>query len=751
MSINVSLRLITLSCIGLCIVLTALVDTSAQACADYSTYAHYTAFEAVGEGRCVAAEGDYLCYGLTDGSVKVVSISDPEDPVEVGHLTSASLNAHWLETNGSLVYIADYDYGIRVADISVPTAPVLIDSVPLSGNPMYVTMQGNHLYVAAGIAGLYILNVDIPSHPVEVGHIGLSGETMDIALDGSIAYVAVNDTKLKVVDVSSPSAPDSIGYAWAWRVTHVHAMGDHVYTLGGTGVMVFDVSNPASPVKVDEVATTATYVDGAIRNDRLYAAGEDYTVTTYDLSNPAEAVPAGDIVTGWDGQRGMNFSDGYCYVASRLGLAVVDLGNGDVLNPVAVCGPLPSGLHGISAFGDHYAFGPTDNGRCFVFDISNPLSPTNIQGPALGIYEERCVSTAAIDGYGDIALVGGATGVHVIDLTDPGSTFVLCFIDLMPPYSVSHNEVLDVDANSDYAFVCWRYTPDQNYTLYDLHVLDLADPDSVYIRSTNGWRGETVSLDGDFAYLAGYDDGVRVLDVSDPTPPVAMDHIPAPDNSTAMVAVDGYAYAGFEAAYGGPYYLQVYDASDPDSLIAHGSIPFGSWIVDIEAVAGIAYVSTTAGGLFACNVSDPDNPYIIGCLAAGDEIWGSDVAGDYILLASDAVGLGLAPLDCTDVAGVPWRGDDDRPSPGDASDLVRVSPNPFRGSATLSFSLSEREHVNLAIYDVTGAQVAVLIDCVMEAGPHALPLQRGGLAPGVYLVKIVTGEGEYTEKAVLLR
>lgn len=66
-------------------------------------------------------------------------------------------------------------------------------------------------------------------------------------------------------------------------------------------------------------------------------------------------------------------------------------------------------------------------------------------------------------------------------------------------------------------------------------------------------------------------------------------------------------------------------------------------------------------------------------------------------------------------------------------------PNPFNPSTTLSFSLRTSHLARLAIYDVLGREVAVLVDDVMPAGSHSVTFEAGNLATGIYLVRLEAG------------
>ncbi len=86
---------------------------------------------------------------------------------------------------------------------------------------------------------------------------------------------------------------------------------------------------------------------------------------------------------------------------------------------------------------------------------------------------------------------------------------------------------------------------------------------------------------------------------------------------------------------------------------------------------------------------------------------------------------------------------------------LSVSPQPFRTSATLSFTLPSAGRVRLTIHDVGGRRVAALADGAgFAAGTHSLAwdgLTSGGEpAPtGVYFARITTpGSGSLTVKVL---
>ena len=74
-----------------------------------------------------------------------------------------------------------------------------------------------------------------------------------------------------------------------------------------------------------------------------------------------------------------------------------------------------------------------------------------------------------------------------------------------------------------------------------------------------------------------------------------------------------------------------------------------------------------------------------------------------------------------------------------AAQLRQPYPNPFNSAVNIPFSLTAPERVVLELFDLTGQQVAVLVDEVREAGEHVVRWRGEGTASGVYLLRLRVG------------
>jgi hypothetical protein len=78
-------------------------------------------------------------------------------------------------------------------------------------------------------------------------------------------------------------------------------------------------------------------------------------------------------------------------------------------------------------------------------------------------------------------------------------------------------------------------------------------------------------------------------------------------------------------------------------------------------------------------------------------------------------------------------------------------PNPFNPSTTIRYALPRRSHVSLAIFNLLGQQVAALVNESQDAGYHHVLFDGNGLASGVYLYRLQSGNYVTSKRLVLIR
>ena len=78
-------------------------------------------------------------------------------------------------------------------------------------------------------------------------------------------------------------------------------------------------------------------------------------------------------------------------------------------------------------------------------------------------------------------------------------------------------------------------------------------------------------------------------------------------------------------------------------------------------------------------------------------------------------------------------------------------PNPFNPTTTLSFALPQAGPVKLSVYNVTGREVATLVNGWRNAGNHEVTFDATGLASGLYIYQLTAGDFHATGKMMLTK
>jgi len=84
--------------------------------------------------------------------------------------------------------------------------------------------------------------------------------------------------------------------------------------------------------------------------------------------------------------------------------------------------------------------------------------------------------------------------------------------------------------------------------------------------------------------------------------------------------------------------------------------------------------------------------------------------------------------------------------------LYAAYPNPFNPMTTIRFDVGSTSHEStLRIYDVSGRNVATLINGQLQPGSYEVQWDARGFASGIYFSELISGTKRHTQKMVLLK
>ena len=132
-------------------------------------------------------------------------------------------------------------------------------------------------------------------------------------------------------------------------------------------------------------------------------------------------------------------------------------------------------------------------------------------------------------------------------------------------------------------------------------------------------------------------------------------------------------------------------------------------------------------------------------------LWNVDLKIEYKLIISD-INLSEGLVYETDAFAVVTANvvDNAPEMPGDYY-LTNAYPNPFNAITRIEYGLPEMSKVSIRIYNLSGRQVAVLVDEEVNAGEHSVKWNASDMASGIYICRMQAGQYSRLIKLTLIK
>ncbi len=226
------------------------------------------------------------------------------------------------------------------------------------------------------------------------------------------------------------------------------------------------------------------------------------------------------------------------YIGEEHGITVYRADN----NSVTQLGPndMPTKVLAMQAVGDFLYVLLDEQAGFYVLDIHDPASPDSLGWCGVGVRLKG-------DVYADSNLVyvvgdggGGEGGFQIVDVSNPASPRIVKKVDGYFPESLV--------VSGGYAFAI--SAPSKKFWVFDL-----SDPLNPTLKGELDVEyGSQVTVSGNHAYVScahGHEldeNGLRVIDISDPANPVEKSYFSTPNEAYSVVVHENDAYLGTEAS-----------------------------------------------------------------------------------------------------------------------------------------------------------------------------------------------------------
>ena len=489
------------------------------------------AYVASGHSCVLDAEGSVTC----EGSLRVMDLSDPAKPQEVGLIDTRG-GARSIAVSGEYVYVVagkgvDLAGGLRVVDVSDPASPHLVGSLNTeSARGVAVVVAGNYAYVAGD--SLLVIDISLPASPRKVGSLGAFEGYDDLAVTGRYIYLLNHPCELGrcasnlwFVDVQDPAAPQyvqsipsgsesGIGVGRA-----VAVLNGLVYWARDAGLEIWDVSQSGKWRLIGQVSTIGSVSNMSVVNGYVYVqacmSGQE-SLHVVDVQNPGRPVAIGQCQNCAASANGLVVKGGYAYLGIwEFGLQIVDVRDPSDLHRLGslkLGEPGLAGVYDVAFLGDRYVGMVIEDRSLRVVDVTNPASPrqaASLKVQAGGYHQIVEVDRIAYVAAGACGESGCQGQLKIIDIADPTAPRLMGSLDVPG--------ATDVAIAGSYAYVptelCYYTYPSCSSELW---VIDVTNPTRPRQLSTLTMPvgARDVAVGGKYVYW-----GQRIIDVTDPTQP----------------------------------------------------------------------------------------------------------------------------------------------------------------------------------------------------------------------------------------
>lgn len=195
---------------------------------------------------------------------------------------------------------------------------------------------------------------------------------------------------------------------------------------------------------------------------------------------------------------------------------------------------------------------------------------------------------------------------------------------------------------------------------------------------------------------------------------------------------------------------EVLSSKDDRSMYARARSQFAAMLLNVVSGRMATWQTISADGATVSQAITYISQLLTDLDGKNDEI-AKNIADT--LNNGGTIDAGVIPLDLIQIAYAPPADDNAAP---ELLGSVRNFPNPTRSNTTISYELGREAPVTLAIYNIRGQRVRVLLDGIVQSGTNFVEWNGKDsagreLASGVYFYRLVAGDQSVTRRMIVIR
>ena len=537
-----------------------------------------------GECLAVSAAGNYA-YVAEGVGLRILNISRPSAPVPVGHVMLPD-RIKGIFLSGDKAYVANGSSGLQIVNVSNPAVPAVVGVFSDVHVVSSVYVSGNYAYIGAG-SYLRIVDVTIPTSPSLRGTYNVSDQINGVFVSGGLAYLVSDYAGLHILNITNPRAPSYLGaYNTPGHARSVWVSASRAYIADEFGgLQIVSISNPTSPTTLGSVKMSDVQ-DVCVSGNLAYVATNIYGLQIYNVSNPAVPSLVGVFDTRARALK-VHLSGTLAFVAQDgFGIEIIDVSTPSAPHLLGSFDPPDRAYGAFVSGGKAYVAG----GDLMVFDCTYPSSPS-----LRALYELPGLAQNIVVSNNNAYIAAVWDGLEIVDVSIPTSP-ALRRSYITPGYAE------DVFVSGNFAYVAAHTS--------GLRIFNVSNPSSPTLAGVYDTPNYAfgVHVSGRYAYVADGNSGLQIIDVNNPHAPTLRGSYNTPGLALSVFVSGNFAYVA-----DGSYGLQILDVSDPTLPILRGN--YDDLFIEAEDVfvdGNLAYIAAGWGGLEIVDVSNPAAPRLRG-------------------------------------------------------------------------------------------------------------------------------------------
>lgn len=564
------------------------------------------------------------------GSGGVVLILDGQDRTNPQLIsesihTAGKVSDLYYDFTTQRLFIAAGEGGMEIWNIQNPAAPVqlTIFEVLYSGYEVpveHIGVYGNYAVVSCSWGYVHSIDVSDPAHPVQVsgsGQMGNPANDLYVSPDGQ-AHTTGAHAYVRSAILSNGVLNTSGYMEFTYGAGAVYG-NESVAYVGYGGYMLILSYTSIEPLSATDMGGIADIV---VKNNLAYIINSS-GLQIWDITDPYGPSFVGQTSTPDYGEK-LVVAEGYAYIARYdEGLSIVEIGDGT--SPVEVGSYDVLNITFNAFISGNYAYLAHVDDGMLVLDLGDNTNPTLISRfDTPGYAYDVFVSGS----YAYIADV--AAGLYVADISDPINPTEVGVLDSV--------NAVKLKVSGNYAYILSRGNPNDPYWI---KVVDVADPSNPELRGgiQLPYRASDLAVTGNYVFVAADDDGIRVIDVSNPDAPAEVATFGVPNVYDVFIQ-GNYAYfaaADWDGGFG------ILNISDPENPFLENLYNPTGWFhpFDVTVAGNYAWLSDPAGTaeIYLFDVSDPANPIEIESYQTPGGLYDVFAVDSLVYVSDGAAGL----------------------------------------------------------------------------------------------------------------